>query len=339
MTKQVQQAITPTHVLGSTGTADTSDLGYRTLGSFKGDLGLGTSLTQTANNGNGTVTNPAFTFAGDPNTGIIRSAADELGFVTNGSEKVRIDDTGNVGIGTSLPRTKMHTPNDIMSGGILSSGDATATPSCQISGGAIHFGKSVANFLSRAVRIRAVENVGYMGLSVDSMLNAYTTANLPSSGTYDQNFLTIQGLTGNVGIGTASPATLLHVNGTIRYTDRPAAGTITAIGFDTNGDLKASSSSLRYKHDIQDYSKGLAEVMRLRPVSFKFNGEDITNIGFIAEEVDALGMTEVMLYDEEQRPNAIIYANMVSLLTKAIQEQQSIINDLKARIETLESNP
>ncbi len=45
MTKQVQQAITPTHVLGSTGTADTSDLGYRTLASFKGDLGLGASLT------------------------------------------------------------------------------------------------------------------------------------------------------------------------------------------------------------------------------------------------------------------------------------------------------
>ncbi len=45
MTKQVQQAITPTHVLGSTGTADSSDLGYRALVSFKGDLGLGTSLT------------------------------------------------------------------------------------------------------------------------------------------------------------------------------------------------------------------------------------------------------------------------------------------------------
>jgi hypothetical protein len=99
MTKQVQQSITPTHVIGSTGTADTSDLGYRALGSFKSDLGLGTSLTQTANNGNGTAGTPAFAFVGDENTGIYRPAADELGFVTNGSEKVRISSAGNVLVG------------------------------------------------------------------------------------------------------------------------------------------------------------------------------------------------------------------------------------------------
>jgi hypothetical protein len=142
---------------------------------------------------------------------------------------------------------------------------------------------------------------------------------------------------GNVGIGTTSPATPLHVNGTIRYTNRPAAGTITAIGFDANGDLKASSSSLRYKYDIEDYEKGIADVMQLRPVKFKFNGEGITNIGFIAEEVDALGMTEVMLYNENAEPEGISYANMVSLLTKAIQEQQATITALTARIEALEN--
>ncbi len=120
MTKQVQQAIIPTHVLGSTGTADTSDLGYRALGSFKGDLGLGTSLTQTANNGNGTATNPAFTFTGDPNTGIIRAAADALGLVTNGSEKVRIDDAGNVGIGRSAPSERLDVNGRILSRGAYS---------------------------------------------------------------------------------------------------------------------------------------------------------------------------------------------------------------------------
>ncbi len=48
MTKQVQQSIIPTHVIGSTGTADTSDLGYRTLANFSGDL-AGVGMYRRAN--------------------------------------------------------------------------------------------------------------------------------------------------------------------------------------------------------------------------------------------------------------------------------------------------
>lgn len=40
MSKQVRQAITPTHVLGSTGTAEGDDLGYRALADLKSDLAL-----------------------------------------------------------------------------------------------------------------------------------------------------------------------------------------------------------------------------------------------------------------------------------------------------------
>jgi hypothetical protein len=142
----------------------------------------------------------------------------------------------------------------------------------------------------------------------------------------------------NVGIGTTTPGALLHVNGTIRYTNRPAAGTITAIGFDSNGDLTSATSSLRYKHDIETYSKGLDTVMQLRPVSFKFNGEERTNIGFIAEEIEALGLSEVMLYNEEEQPEGVLYENMVSLLTKAIQEQQAMIDELKAQVAALKGD-
>ncbi len=316
MTKQVQQAIIPTHVLGSTGTADTSDLGYRALGSFKSDLGLGTSLTSVnvaLPLSSGTDALPGLTFNGDLNTGIFRPAADELGFVTNGSEKVRITSAGNVGIGTSSPTS----PLTIKASG-ASIVNLLHTDNTQV----VRFDTFGTTGTDAGPLFRMDDQTGVTRIQLDSRQVARSSyINTPS-----------------VGIGTSSPATQFHVNGTIRYTNRPAAGTITAIGFDTNGDLKASSSSLRYKHDIEDYDKGLAEVMQLRSVSFKFNGEENTNIGFIAEEVDALGLTEVMLYNEEEQPEGVIYANMVSLLTKAIQEQQSIINELKVRIETLESN-
>lgn len=143
---------------------------------------------------------------------------------------------------------------------------------------------------------------------------------------------------GRVGIGiTPATGTLLHVDGVIRYTSRPAAGTITAMGWDANGDLKASSSSLRYKNTIADYDKGLAEVLQLRPVTFKFNGEERLNAGFIAEEVDALGLSEVMHYDESGQPEGIMYSNMVAILTKALQEASAKIDALEERIAALEN--
>jgi len=109
----------------------------------------------------------------------------------------------------------------------------------------------------------------------------------------------------------------------------------------SNGYLTRSTSSLRYKKDIADATWGLTEVKQLRPVTFKSNttgefADDKTYGGLIAEEVHALGLTEFVEYNDDDEPDALHYGNMVSLLTKAIQEQQDIIEDLKSRIETLE---
>ena len=45
-------------------------------------------------NSDGTISNPSITFTNDPNTGIYRSGADTLDFVTNGQSRFRVEPTG-----------------------------------------------------------------------------------------------------------------------------------------------------------------------------------------------------------------------------------------------------
>ena len=55
----------------------------------------------------GTVSLPAITTTGDTNTGIYFPAADTIAFTEGGVESMRIDSSGNVGIGISSPATKL----------------------------------------------------------------------------------------------------------------------------------------------------------------------------------------------------------------------------------------
>ncbi len=64
---------------------------------------------------NGSSLVPALSFLNDPNTGLFKEGSGVLGFTTNGSERMRIDDNG-VGIGTTSPTAKLDVRGDIRLG-------------------------------------------------------------------------------------------------------------------------------------------------------------------------------------------------------------------------------
>jgi len=106
----------------------------------------------------------------------------------------------------------------------------------------------------------------------------------------------------------------------------------------SGGDLYRSTSSIKYKKNVQDYNKGLAEVLKLRPVSYEGISEidgDKQFAGLIAEEVHELGLIEFVVYAEDGSPDALAYQNMIALAFKAIQEQQATITSLQEQITEL----
>jgi hypothetical protein len=164
---------------------------------------------------------------------------------------------------------------------------------------------------------------------------------------------------GNVGIGISTQDTRLvvyantgtavqriyNVSGTNTYqmsfhNSTQECGTITTgnntVGYNSNSDY-------RLKENIAPMTGALAKVSQLKPVTYTWKVDGSSGQGFIAHELQEVVPDcvtgEKDAVDAEGNPvyQGVDTSFLVATLTAAIQEQQTIINDLKARIETLEA--
>ncbi|MDT8411696.1 MAG: tail fiber domain-containing protein [Vicingaceae bacterium] len=103
--------------------------------------------------------------------------------------------------------------------------------------------------------------------------------------------------------------------------------------FAANGVINTSDKS--QKKNIVALNYGIREVMNLKPVSFQWINGKLTNnqkLGFIAQDLIEI-LPEVVHKDEdESNPLGVYYSDIIPVLTKAIQEQQQMIENQEQKM-------
>lgn len=207
---------------------------------------------------------------------------------------------------------------------------------------------------SNATAIGALAQAGASNCLVLGSINGVNTATVST----------------NVGIGTTTPAELLEVNGIVRATGyRCRTGTAGAYGgntFDINwtgaaaqlwidvtnvGTITLTSDRRLKENIIPLEDNALSRLMKLRPVAFQykkindiFTGSTMTNEGFIADELQLVipsavnGEKDALTKNGDIQPQTLNLAPIVSVLTKAMQEQQKIIESQKVENAALKAD-
>jgi hypothetical protein len=289
-------------------------------------------------------------------------------FVTGTTPKERmvVKANGDVGINTPLPSGRFHVNNDVTgsdSSFVVTNGGnvgiGTATPISQFMVHNQTYGLSM-NYegLIGGVSNLSINNLngdnndnhpkltlqGFAGnLTLENHfdgnqpINRYTCIRnttaykfhyINNSGQYS---MTIDAL-GNMGLSTPSPTSLLSVNGTA---DKVGGGTW------------ATFSDERVKSNITPFVDGLDLLMKLNPVTFKYNEKsgysdlNKTFVGFIAQDVEKVAPYMVSTYDDTEGPSGLKdkrqfdESALSKIMLNAIQEQQRMIEEQNQRIQEL----
>ena len=246
------------------------------------------------------------------------TAGDAISF----TQAMTLDASGRLGIGSTSPSGKL----DVVG--------VNGTFRVENNGDAIAFTSNAGNFISA--------KGGTSAYLVFETGGAIERARIDSSG----NLLvgTTSGSSARVRIKQASDvgsALDVDVASSAYYLTRYSVNSSVVGSVTTSGTTVSfnTSSDYRLKNTIAPMTGALAKVALLKPCTYKWNADGSDGEGFIAHELAEVCPQAVSgekdAVDAEGKPvyQGIDTSFLVATLTAAIQEQQAIIEQLKARLD------
>jgi hypothetical protein len=247
------------------------------------------------------------------------------------AERMRLDSSGNLGIGTTSPRsvggyTSLGLNNttgiliDSFVGGTRTSGIATTASSMTV--GTIT--SIPLAFLTADTERARIDSSGRL-LVGGTAATAKITVNQNSQSTYSEG----------ISVYFSGSSYWNIVNGTGNHLYFGFTGLDRSYINSSTGAFVAMSDQ-RLKKNIADIGYGLSSVLALRPVSYNMKDQEDAaekTFGFIAQEA-----LEVLPESVSQMMNGMYGMDktvIVPVLVKAIQEQQALITQLQADVAAL----
>ena len=281
----------------------------------------------------------------------------KMEFYTAQAERMRIDSSGNVGIGTSSPATKLQvnggstTEVRLVSSGNLTSGAASLLRfggSNSAISGYVGFGGNSSTydlvnslngpmvFYTNDTERMRIDSSGNLLVGTTSATGYRLTVNNNGNGGISVQ-QTGAGQYSYISNAASLAGTYYHAQ--FLQASTPV-GSITSTGSSTSYN---TSSDYRLKENIAPMTGALATVQALKPVTYNWKVDGSSGQGFIAHELQEVVPDcvtgEKDAVDAEGKPvyQGIDTSFLVGVLTASIQELKAIVDAQAERIAVLES--
>jgi len=140
-----------------------------------------------------------------------------------------------------------------------------------------------------------------------------------------------------LGSSVIAPTEKLDVNGNARFRSIGSGASAGALHYTSTGVLTTNTSDVRLKTNLQPLENTLQKLLDINTYTFNWiNEADRVDLGMVAQEVEEI-FPHLVFSNPVDGYKGIHYDKFSSILTKAIQEQQAIIDQQKNEIEQLKS--